>query len=145
MARERHAEFYHHPLTVLQVALAETGEGMPPAVGNLRQESGHDVVDISTPDGSELTLHVDAESRQVARIASMAYNSNLGDVETATAFRDYADAGGLMLPGAITKTIDGQPVSFLRVSHTVDADIGDLAAPADIASAPRSPTRPPPT
>lgn len=136
VARERHADFYHHPLTVLQVALAETGEGMPPAVGNLRQESGHDVVDISTPDGSELTLHVDAESRQVARIASMAYHSNLGDVETATAFRDYADAGGLMLPGAITRTIDGQPVRFLRVSHTVGADIGDLAAPADVASAP---------
>ena len=40
-----------------------------------------------------------------------------------------------MLPGAITRMIDRQPVSFLRVSHTVDADIGDLAAPAAVASA----------
>ena len=135
-ARERHAQFYHHPLTVLQVALADVEEGMPAPAGNLRREASDDVVDITTPDGSELTVHFDAESRQVVRIASMAYNSNLGDVETATAFRDYADAGGLMLPGAITRTIDRQPVSFLRVSHTVDADIGDLAAPAAVVSAP---------
>ena len=133
VARERHTEYYHHPLTLLQVALA--GEGMAATVGNLRQETGHDVVDITTPDGSELTLHVDAESRQVVRISSMAYNSNLGDIETATTFRDYAAAGALVLPGAITRTVDGQPVSFLRVSHAVNADIGDLAAPADVASA----------
>ena len=137
VASERHAQFYHHPLTVLQAALAEAEEGMPATtVGNLRQESGNDVLDIATVDGSELTVHFDAESRQVVRIASMAYNSNLGDVETATTFRDYADAGGFMLPGAVTRMIDGQPVSFLRVSHTVGADIGDLAAPADVASAP---------
>ena len=109
---------------------------MPETVGNLRQEAGNDVVDITTPDGSELTVHVDPESRQIVRIASMAYHSNLGDVEAATAFRDYADAGGLMLPGAITKTIDGQPTSVLRLSHTVDADVGDLSAPADVAAAP---------
>ena len=136
VARERHVEYYHHPLTLLQVALAEAEEGMAATVGNLRQETEHDVVDITTPDGSQLTLHVDPESRQVVRIRSRAYHSNLGDVEAATAFRDYADAGGLMLPEAITKTIDRQPVSVLRVSHTVDADIGDLAAPADVASAP---------
>jgi glyoxylase-like metal-dependent hydrolase (beta-lactamase superfamily II) len=135
VARERHLEFYHHPLTLLQAALAETAEEMPPPVGNLRQEAGNDVVDVTTADGSELTLHIDTESRQVVRIASMAYNPNLGDIETATTFRDYADAGGLMLPGAITRTIDRQPVRFLRVNHTVGADIGDLAAPADVASA----------
>ena len=137
VATERHAEFYHHPLTLLQAALADADEGMPATtVGNLRQEAGNDVLDVTTVDGSELTVHFDAESRQVVRVASMAYHSNLGDVETATTFRDYADAGGLMLPGAITRMIDGQPVSFLRVGHTVGADIGDLAAPTDVASAP---------
>lgn len=133
VAAERHAEFYHHPLTLLQSALGE--EGMAATVSNLRQEGGNDVVDVTTPDGSALTLHVDPESRHVMRIASMAYNTNLGDVETATAFRDFADAGGLMLPESITRTIDGQPVSVLRVSHAVDAEIGDLSAPADVASA----------
>ena len=136
VARDRHAEFYHHPLTLLQAALVEVEEGVPPRVGNLRQEAGNDVADITTPDGSELTLHVDPESRHVVRIESTGYNSNLGDIETATAFRDYAAAGGLLLPGAVTRTIDRQPVTFLRVSHTVDADVGDLAAPADVASVP---------
>ena len=40
VARERHVEYYHHPLTLLQVALAEAEEGMAATVGNLRQEAG---------------------------------------------------------------------------------------------------------
>ena len=135
VARERHTDFYHHPLTLLQSALAE--EGMAATVSNLRQEmGGHAMVDITTPDGSELTLHVDADSGRVAMISSMAYNTNMGDVVMATAFADYADAGGLMLPRAISRAIDGLPASAFRVTHTVNADVGDLAAPADVASAP---------
>jgi glyoxylase-like metal-dependent hydrolase (beta-lactamase superfamily II) len=60
----------------------------------------------------------------------------MGDVVMATAFADYADAGGLMLPQAISRAMDGLPASALRVSHAVNADIGDLAAPADVGSAP---------
>ena len=135
IARERHVDFYHHPLTLLQSALGE--EGMAATVSNLRQEmGGHAMVDITTPDGSDLTLHVDVDSGRVAMISSMAYNTNMGDVVRATAFADYADAGGLMLPRAISRAIDGLPASSLRVSHDVNADIGDLAAPADVASAP---------
>ena len=134
VARERHADFYHHPLTLLQAALGE--EGMAATLTNLRQDMGHEMVDITTVDGSELTLHVDSQSGRVAAITSMAYNTNLGDVEMATAFGDYADADGLMLPQVITRTIDGLPASSLRVSHAVNGDIGDLAAPADVASAP---------
>ena len=135
VAKERHAQFYHHPLTLLQAALSDSEAGGT-TVSNLRQEMGHDMVDITTADGSELTLHVDSGTRQVLMISSMAYNSNLGDVVTATSFGDYADAGGLMLPQAITKTIDGLPSSALRVSHTVNAEIADLASPAEVASAP---------
>ena len=134
VAQERHAHFYHHPLTLLQAALAE-GEAAA-VVGNLRQEMGHEMVDITTADGSALTLHVDAETNQVLMITSMDYNSHLGDVVTATSFGDFADAGGLMLPQAITNTIDGLPGRELRVSHVVNADIADLAAPAEVASAP---------
>ena len=46
VAKERHTEYYHHPLTLLQVALAEAEEGMAATVGNLRQERGDDVVDV---------------------------------------------------------------------------------------------------
>ena len=133
VAQERHTQFYHHPLSLIQAALAE-GEAAA-SVGNLRQEMGHEMVDITTADGSALTLHVDGETKQVLGISSMAYNSNLGDVETATSFADFTDAGGLMLPQAITSTIDGLPGRELRVSHVVNADTGDLAAPPEVASA----------
>ncbi len=134
VARERHAEFYHHPLTVLQAALAE-GE-MAATVSGLRQEMGHDVVDVMTADGSELTLHVDPGTRQVLMVSSTAYNPNLGDVVIATTFGDYADADGLMLPQQIASTIGELPRNSLRVSHMVNVEIADLAAPAEVASAP---------
>ena len=57
-ARDRRAQHYHHPLILLQAALAEDAE-MVATVSNLRQEMGHDVVDITTAGGSQLTLHVD--------------------------------------------------------------------------------------
>ena len=134
VARERYADFYHHPLTALQAALNE-GEAAATLSGR-RQEMGHDVVDITTADGTELTLHVDPGTRQVLMISSMAYNSNLGDVVTATSFTSYADVDGLMLPQGISQTIDELPSSELRVSHMVNGEIADLATPAEVASAP---------
>ena len=89
-------EFYHHPLTLLQAALTD-GEAAA-TVSSLRQDMGHDLVDITTADGSELTLHVDPGTKQVLMISSTAYNSNLGDVVTSTSFSDYADVDGLLLP-----------------------------------------------
>lgn len=134
VAKERHAGFYHHPLTLLQAALAE-GEGAA-MLSNLRQEMGHQMLDVTTADGSALTLHVDSETNQVLTISSMDYNSNLGDVVTATSFANHADTDGLMLPQAITMTVDQLPSRELRVSHVINADIADLAAPAEVASAP---------
>ena len=132
-ASERRDNYYHHPLTLLHAALAED-EGMAATVSNLRQESGQNVVDVATADGSQLTLHVDAETMLPAVIASGAYNSNLGDVTIATAFADYAEAGGLMLPQDRSVTIDDLPMTDLRVVPTVNLEIGDLAAPAEVAS-----------
>ena len=132
-ASERRAEYYHHPLTLLQAALVED-EGMAATVSNLRQESGQNVVDITTADGSQLTLHIDRQTRLPVMIASRSYNTNLGDVTITTSFADYTDAGGLMLPQERSQTIDDLPSSELRVTHVVNPEIGDLAAPAEVAS-----------
>ena len=141
-ARERHTQYYHHPLTLLQAALAD-GAGEAATVSNLRQEMGHDVVDVTTAEGIELTLHVDPQTKLPLMISSMAYNSNLGDVVTVTSFSDYAEASGLMLPEGISKTIDSLPSSDLRISHVVNGEIADLAAPAEVASAPEPGPSPP--
>ena len=133
-ASERRAEYYHHPLTLLQAALAED-EAMAATVSDLRQESGQTAVDITTADGSQLTLHLDAQTRLPVMIESRSYNTNLGDVTIATTFADYTDAGGFMLPQERSQTIDDLPSSELRVTHVVNPEIGDLAAPAEVASA----------
>jgi len=140
-AMERQVQFYHHPLTLLRIALAEgEAEGEAAAiVSNLRQEMGHDMVDITTTDGSVLTLHVDPETKQVLTISSIGYNSNLGDVVNATSFDNYADVNGLVLPQAITKTIDALPSSELQVSHRANTGAPSptfLVMPTEIASAP---------
>ena len=137
-ATARHAEYYHHPLTLLQAALAE---GMA-TVSNLRQEMDHNVVDITTADGSQLTLHLDPETSLPLTISSTAYNSNLGDVEITTSFSDYADADGLMLPQVTSWKLHEYRSADLRLTNTVNGEIGDLAAPADVASAPEPEPRP---
>jgi len=134
-AADRTAEYYHHPLTLLQAALAED-EAMRATVSNLRQEAGHEVVDIRTPDGVELALHLDAGTHLPLMITSRSYHSNLGDVVVTSEFSDYTDVGGLQLPATISRRIDEFPALDVTVTNAVNETVGDLAAPADVASAP---------
>lgn len=138
VASDRHAEFYHHPLVIVQAALAD-----PPiaTVSNPRQEMGHDIVDVTTADGSTLTLHVDAVTHLPVMIESMTDDPNLGDVTIATSFSEYAEAGGVELPQTISQKLDRFPNGDFNVTNTVNAEIADLAAPADVAAAPE-PTPP---
>jgi len=132
-ARERGAEYYHHPLTVLQAALSEDA-AMMATVSNLHQDMGHDVVDVTTADGVQLALHLDPGTHLPVMIASMGYNSNLGDVMLSTSFADYAEVGGLQLPGTISRKIDEFPALDVTVTSRLN-EPADLAAPAEVASA----------
>ena len=134
-ASRRWAEYFHHPVTLLQAALADEA-AMAIAIGPVRQEGGYDVIPIATTDGVELSLHVDPASGLPMAITSMVYDTNLGNAELSTAFADWADAGGLQLPGTITQTLAGSPVGEWTVTHAVNVDVGDLSAPADVAAAP---------
>lgn len=131
--QERRADYYHHPLTLMQAALAE-GEGPVAMVSNLRQEMGHDVVDVTTVDGLHLALHLDAISHLPAMITSLGDNANLGDVTRSTSFSEYAEAGGLQLPQVMSRKVDEYPALDLRVTNTVNG-AGDLAAPPEVVSA----------
>lgn len=134
-AADRRVEYYHHPLTVLQAALAED-EGMAATVSNLREDMGHTVVDVRTSDGVDLQLHLDPTTNQPVMVTSSSYNDNLGDVTIATTFGGYAAAGDLQLPTTFSQKIDVFPAMDLTVSNTVNSSLDDLAAPADVASAP---------
>ena len=70
------------------------------------------------------------------RVISTADNTNLGDVIVETSFADYQDVNGLQLPGRLTTKTDDVTTADVRVTkQAVDAETGDLAAPAAAASA----------
>jgi glyoxylase-like metal-dependent hydrolase (beta-lactamase superfamily II) len=131
VARDRRAEFYHHPLTAVRAALDPAA-----TVTNARESGGERVVDVTTGDGVVLTLTVDGTTGLPLRVATAAYNANLGDVTLETSFGEYRDVGGLQLPTTLTTTTDGVMTADIRVSNqSVDGDTGDLAAPVAAASA----------
>lgn len=131
VAKDRRAEFYHHPLALVQAALDPSS-----TLSNARTSAGERVVDVTTAYGGRLTLAIDAATKLPTRVVSMADNLNLGDVAVETAFADYQDAGGLKLPTRLTTKIDGYTTADIRVStQTVGGAAGDLAAPTAAASA----------
>jgi glyoxylase-like metal-dependent hydrolase (beta-lactamase superfamily II) len=142
-AARRQAEYYHHPVALLQSALSDD-PAMAATVGPVRQEMGHDIIPVATADGVELSLHVDPETGLPLAITSMVYDTNLGNVELSTSFADWAETSGLQLPGSILQTLDGAPVGDWTVTNSVNGDVGDLGAPADVAAAAADPGAPPP-
>ena len=90
-----------------------------------------------------ITLAIDLCTHLPTHIRSTAYNANLGDVVIQSAFADYADAGGLNLPKRIQTKQDEDVALDLKVSaNKVDADVGDISAPADVAAAEEPPMFP---
>ncbi len=131
VARDRRAEIFHHPVTIVRAALdPATQLTNPRTAGNER------VVDVATSSGLKFTLAADATTHLPTRVVSMTDNTNLGDVAIETAFADYEDVGGLKLPKRLTTKTDKYATAEIRVGkQSVDADAGDLTAPAAAASA----------
>ncbi len=130
-ARDRRFDLYHHPLTIVRAALDPAAK-----LANPRTTGNESAVDITTADGLNFTLAIDAQTKLPTRVVSMADNLNLGDVAMETSFADYQEAGGLKLPARLTTKTDRVTTVDIRVSkQSVDADAGDLAAPAAASSA----------
>ncbi|MGE0040905.1 MAG: MBL fold metallo-hydrolase [Vicinamibacterales bacterium] len=126
VARDRRAEYYHHPAVLVRAAL-EPGA----TLANARTADGARLVDI-TPPGSDraFTLAIDAGTNLPLRISSPAANPNLGDVVITTSFDEWANASGIYLPLNVTVTTDTYKTAEY---HYTDLDVneatGELAAP----------------
>jgi len=130
-ARDRRAEIYHHPITVVRAALDPAAK-----LTNPRTSGSERVVDVTTAGGLTFTLAIDSATRLPARVVSMSENANLGDVAIETGFADYQDVSGLKLPSRLTTKTDTYTTAEIHATkQTVDGDAGDLAAPAAAASA----------
>jgi glyoxylase-like metal-dependent hydrolase (beta-lactamase superfamily II) len=126
VAKDRLAEIYHHPLKIVRAALNPDTK-----LANGRTAGSERVVDVTTTDGLTFTLAVDGTTSLPTRVVSMTDNTNLGDVAIETSFADYQDVSGLKLPTRLAAKTDKYPTATLRVTRqTVDADAGDLSAPA---------------
>lgn len=131
-ADDRRAELLRHPITALRAALDPAAR-----LTNLRTAEGESIVDVLTSDGRAFTLAIDAATKLPTRVTTPANNVNLGDVLVSTAFADYQNTGGLQLPARLTTRTDDFTTAEVRVTkQAVDADAGELAAPAAAASAP---------
>ncbi len=138
VARDRRLEALHHPLAAIRAALDPTS-----TVASFRREGTLQVVDVTTAKGDMITLAIDLSTNLPTAIRSTAYNANLGDVVIQSVFADYVDAGGLKLPTRVQTKQDADVVLDLKVSaNKVDADVGDIAAPADVVAAAEPPMFP---
>ena len=140
VARDRHSELFHHPIGALRAGLADGAQ-----VTNQRKEGNDDVVDVAL--GSDtFTLYVDGTTKLPSKVVTMTYNANLGDVALTTEFGAYADSDGMSLPGKITSKTDKYVVADIQVSkHTVNGDVGNIEAVADVKAAPLPPATAPVT
>ena len=140
VAKDRRAESYHHPLTIVRAALDPAAR-----LSNPRTADNQSVVDITAANGLVFTLAIDSTTKLPARVVSMTDNTNLGDVAIETSFADYQNVNGLQLPARLTTKTDRYATADLRLTkQTVDGDAAELAAPAAAASAAIPPAVPPP-
>ncbi len=138
-ADDRRAEFLRYPITAVRAALDPAAH-----VTSARTENGESSVQVVTSGGQAFTLVIDAATKLPTRVTTEANHVNLGDVTIATAFADYQNVGGLQLPARLTTKTDEFTTAEVRVvKQVVDADAGDLAAPAQAASAQAPAAQPP--
>jgi glyoxylase-like metal-dependent hydrolase (beta-lactamase superfamily II) len=131
VATDRRIEIYHHPVTIVRAALDPAAK-----LSNPRTEGNENLVDVTTAGGLNFTLAVDSSTGRPARVTSKVNNTNLGDVMVETSFADYQEANGLQLPTRLLTKTDNITTSDIHVTRqVVDAEAGDLTAPAAAASA----------
>ena len=136
VALERIALNYHHPFSIVKLALTEGT-----VVSALRQEDGHDIVDVMSVDGNTYTLWIDTETKLPMRIVSPFYHPYLGDVQLTSTFDDYRETGGFggfsarfTLPRTIKINIGEYPMWDLLVEANIDQELEDLSASESVTS-----------
>jgi glyoxylase-like metal-dependent hydrolase (beta-lactamase superfamily II) len=128
--RIRQAELHHHPIGALQAAVAPQSR-----VSNRRVIENLESVDVMTGDGDEFTLYIETATKLPVRVQWTTYDINLGNVIAEMAFGGYENVDGLQLPTLFTSYVDRFKTAELTVTHAVNGDVGNLAAPDDVKSA----------
>jgi glyoxylase-like metal-dependent hydrolase (beta-lactamase superfamily II) len=137
---DRRIEMLATPVTIVRAALDPNAK-----LGALRRKGKNETIDITTPRGDKLTLVLNGTTRLPASVSWTTSSENLGDVVNTTSFEDYETVNRIQLPKRYVTKIDFRNWTsgdFSVSKNTVDGDVGDLAAPADVKSA-TAPAPPP--
>jgi glyoxylase-like metal-dependent hydrolase (beta-lactamase superfamily II) len=140
-ARARRMEMHAHPIVAVRAALDPKSR-----VTNRRAAGALHLVDVVLPQRDTFTLAVDAASGLPAWVSWVGPDTNLGDLTYRAHFTGYQPVNGLLMPTGINTTIDFRGIVQWKLyvdRHAVDADVGDLAAPAAVRTAPPSVQQPP--
>jgi glyoxylase-like metal-dependent hydrolase (beta-lactamase superfamily II) len=132
-ARERRMWMHANPVLAVLAALDASD------LGNARSEDGLDLVDFTLPEGDAMTLAVTRQSGLPAWVRWSGPHANLGQVEYTMHFTGYLPYGGLRLPMGLNASVDWRDVDYLKIyvdTWDVDAEVADMAAPAEVAAAP---------
>ena len=135
--RDRRTDWYHHPITALRSAA-----NAATTISNVRT-IGTDVRQADFTSGEvQWTMTIDAAGLPLS-ISSRTAHPNLGDVVMTTTFADYQDTNGIKLPARMAGKVDEFTTWEINATkQSIDADLGDLAAPAAVATKPASPAPP---
>lgn len=132
---DRRIEWLHYPITALRTA-ADAGT----TISNVRTIGAVRQADFTAGDRT-WTMTIDSAGLPMS-ISSKSYHPNLGDVVLTTTFAQYEDVDGLKLPTRISGKVDDFTTYEINATaQHVDANIGDLAAPASV-SKPVTPAAP---
>src|SRR5688500_15879408 len=125
VAPGRRQEHYHHPLVLLRAALEPGAE-----IRTAAAQAGHHVLRIKLSPADSFQLWLDRRTHLPARIRSMRYDVNLGDLAYETTFETWTPSGQLQLPTRQTSRFGGTIVAQYDIARTiVGTEPVDLAAP----------------
>jgi len=135
----RRADVLRHPLTLVRAALDPAA-----TLSKARTQRHERLVDITVAGGPTLTMGIDATSKLPTRVVHVTDVSLIGDAPVETRFADYRPVDGLQLPTRFTTLIDRWLNADIRIRRqALNGDVGNLAAPAAVATA-TAPGAPPP-
>jgi ribonuclease BN (tRNA processing enzyme) len=133
VARDRRIEMLGNPVVIIRAALDPAAK-----LGHLRSEGKVQLVDITTAAGDRVTLAIDAATHLPGSVRWLSASDNLGDIHNETFFAEYETVSGVKLPKHYVTKIDFRNYTAVDISvskNRVDADAGNLAAPADVRAA----------
>ena len=132
----RRQEHFHHPLVLIRAAVDSGAQ-----IESARDQQGHHVLRIRLAAGDSFQLWLDRRTHLPARIRSIRYDPNLGDIVHETTFDNWPTGATLRMPMHQTTRYAGTVIAeytFDRSAASVDTV--SLQAPEGARGDPPTPT-----